>query len=71
MAETTEIDKEALFDGDEKEAAFWKRLRSTLKKSEIMNELIDLRWLHIENKLPKEDEKYFAKVLELDSLLSN
>lgn len=53
-----------LFDGDDSTAKFWRRLRTTAKKTEIMSELIDLRTLQITGKLPDADCSYLKKLIK-------
>lgn len=53
-----------LFDGTDKDAKFWRRLRNSAKKSEIMSELTSLRLLQVEGKLPDSDATYFKRLVK-------
>lgn len=53
-----------LFEGKEKDAKFWRRLRTCSRKSEIMNELIRLRLLQIEDKLSDSDGTYYKRLVK-------
>jgi len=64
MSDTIDDNKIAMFDGGDAESKFWRRLRTAAKKSEIMSELIKLRWIQIDGNLPDSDMGYFKRLIK-------
>ncbi len=62
--ETDNNTKNELFDSADHDAQFWRRLRTTAKKTEIMTELIALRMLQINGELPDSDAVFFKRLVK-------